>query len=295
MFLIKLIASYIFFPVIFLYTKFLQMKFPIQFYSEEETRAKIIQGGSISRFGDGEFAIALYASMRNQNYNRELAKRLREILSIDMTTTPGFYVAINAAVGTYKGYTIHNVRFWSTFNSTHLPKIYQLLNRGQRYYDACAFRIMDIKYDDINTVKRRIDEIKEIWRNKKLLIVEADFEEQSALGENLCLGVNNDFLSEAADVQRIIAPAKNAYSKYDEILDAICRSYEHDVVLLVLGITATVLAYDLYSRGIRAIDFGQTTRSYVHALEKYFDDEPRGKIISLEEWKSQIIERIEDS
>lgn len=292
---IKRIVSFVFFPLLYLYTKLLQVLFPIKCYSEEETRAKLYKEGSISRIGDGEINIILN---RGGNYfqdqNEQLAKKLKEIMAIDMFTTPRFYVAINPLISTYRGYTLHTIRHWVSFNATRLPQIYWLTRRGQRYYDPIAFRITGNKCDDIDAIKKRIVEVKKIWKDKNVLVVEADLETLLDLGENSCLGVNSDFLSGAISVQRIVVPARNAFSKYDEILDAVCRNYNHDLVLLILGMTATVLAYDLYRKGIRAIDFGQTNSSYLYALEKYFGNEPMGEIITPEEWKKQIIEKIEE-
>lgn len=214
-------------------------------------------------------------------------------MTLDLSTMPEFYVAMPPMLSTYKGYNMHNVIHWSRYNVNRRPKIYRFINNKQWYCDTFAFRIMGLKKDRAMQIKRRMDEVKAIWKGKKILVVEADYQELSKLGENLCLGVNDDFLSGAAEVERIIAPARNAFSKYDEILDSICRNYHHDMVLLILGMTATVLAYDLYLRGIRAIDFGQTSGSYDRAKKTYFSDEPNGKCISIKEWQDQIIERIE--
>lgn len=42
---VKRVLLYILFPIIFLYTKFIQKLFPIKILSEEETRKKILEGG----------------------------------------------------------------------------------------------------------------------------------------------------------------------------------------------------------------------------------------------------------
>ena len=56
--------------------------------------------------------------------------------------------------------------------------------------------------------KKRIQNIKEMWNNIDVLIVE---------GEHTRFGVGNDLLANAKSVERIICPDKNAFNKYDNI------------------------------------------------------------------------------
>ena len=82
-------------------------------------------------------------------------------------------------------------------------------------------------------------------------------------GEYVRSGVGNDLFGDAKSVRRIICPAKNAFEKYDEILNAILDFAEKDdLILISLGPTATVLAYDVYKAGYQAIDFGQLDNEY---------------------------------
>ncbi|MCH5259477.1 MAG: DUF1792 domain-containing protein [Lachnospiraceae bacterium] len=279
-------------PIIYIYTRILQRVFPIKFYSEEYTLQKLIEGGSIGRFGDADLNIALgRGSVRYQEYSETLAGRLREILALDMNTTPGFHVALNPLLNTYHGYTKRSIRFWCVFNSTRLQSIYCLVRKNQIYYDALCFRVAALKEESYEVIEHRISKVKQIWEGKRILIVEGDMGELARLRENTCLGVGSDFLAGAKSIQRIIAPSRNAFAKYDEILETICRCYNHDLVLIVLGMTATVLAYDLYRRGIRAIDFGQTHRTYLQIMENLSGE--AGAKITVEQWKEQIIEKID--
>ena len=281
-----------FMPMLYVYTRILQHMFPIKFYSEEYTLQKLIEGGSISRFGDGEFNIALGRDThRFQKYSETLADRLREIMALDMDTTPGFYVGLCPLLNTYSGYTKHQKNFWTIYNATRLPRIYRLICKGQIYYDHLILRVAGYKEESYEAIEQRISKIQRIWEGKRILIVEGDMDELTHLRENTCLGVGSDFLAGAESVQRIIAPATNAFAKYEEILEAICRCYNHDLVLIVLGMTATVLAYDLYQRGIRAIDFGQTHRTYLQIMKNLHRE--TGTTITQEQWKEQIIERID--
>ena len=59
-----------------------------------------------------------------------------------------------------------------------------------------------------------------------------------------------------------MCPNENAFSYFDEIKNAVIKYWDNQLVLLVLGPTATVLAYELSFRGIRAIDIGNLDMEY---------------------------------
>lgn len=289
-----------FMPMIYVYTRILEHIFPIMIHSEEFTLQKVIEGGSISRIGDGELDIALGHDNEHwfQDFNESLAYRLREIMALDMDTTPGFYVALLPYLNSHgcKEYKDRSyVRRWDSWNATRIPTLYRMICKGQTYYNALCFRpsLREESYEDI---EQRISKIKRIWEGKRILIAEggliaggrADGRTRSV---ESCMGVGNDLLAGAESVQRIIVPPINAFAKYDEILETICRCYNHDLVLLIMGMTASVLAYDLYRRGIRAIDFGQSQRIYVEMLKELHRE--TGEIITKEQWEEQIIERLD--
>ena len=76
------------------------------------------------------------------------------------------------------------------------------------------------------------------------------------------LGVGNDLFGNAGSIQRILAPAENAFSKYPQILDACMEQPEDSLFLLALGPTATVLASDLCKAGRQAVDIGHVDLEY---------------------------------
>lgn len=58
------------------------------------------------------------------------------------------------------------------------------------------------------------------------------------------------------------APNKNAFESYTAILGDLIK-YKKDVTfLIILGPTATVLAYDLTVHGYRALDIGHVGKDY---------------------------------
>ena len=99
-----------------------------------------------------------------------------------------------------------------------------------------------------------IEKIKEIWEKRDVLIVE---------GSRTRMGIGNDLFINAKTIRRIICPDKNAFQKYDEILNKVLKHTErNDLVLCAMGPTATVLAYDLAKKGIQALDLGHIDIEY---------------------------------
>ena len=108
-------------------------------------------------------------------------------------------------------------------------------------------------------------------------------------------------------IQRIICPSENAFDEYDEIFEKILEYGKNKLILLALGPTATVLAYDLYKVGYRAIDIGHVDIEYEWFLRqvtekvkietKYVNEAKDGhdniQDVNDEKYEREIIVRIE--
>ena len=57
-------------------------------------------------------------------------------------------------------------------------------------------------------------------------------------------------------------PQENAFDRYDIILSCIKQYYQGELIILALGMTATVLAYDLAKEKMRALDLGHIDVEY---------------------------------
>ncbi len=208
---------------------------------------------SLTRFGDGEFEMILGRNRpRFQVLDEKLGFRLREVLS---SPVPNLLIAIANNYGDLTQYTDEAADAIRQYMSPMVRKGHMsLLDMNKVYYDAYLSRPYYMYRDkSIETISRKFDHLKEIWAEKKLLIVE---------GAHTRFGVGNDLIDGALDVRRILVPDKNAFSKYDEILKK-SKEYGKDrLVLCIIGPTATVLTYDLAKENFRAIDIGQTDTEY---------------------------------
>ena len=87
-------------------------------------------------------------------------------------------------------------------------------------------------------------------------------------GEKTRVGIGNDLLNNCKSIRRIICPVTNAFSVYDKILESTLKFDKNILILIALGPTATVLAYDLYKHNYRAIDIGHIDIEYELFLRK---------------------------
>lgn len=213
------------------------------------TLDKIISDNlSISRFGDGEYDLIQGKSLKFQEYNNELSKKLKFVLSskLDkhMTCLPDIYSGANELK---EG----SVSFAKETAVSSAPLLKGLANDelyGNAYITRFYIALKESFRDNSYPIQ-----LKRLWENRKLLIIE---------GTQSRLGVGNDLFENAKSIERILCPSTNSFTSYDDILKVIDAHYNNQLVLLALGPTATVLAYDLALKGIQALDIGHVDIEY---------------------------------
>lgn len=221
---------------------------------EETMRCLIEDQASIARFGDGEFE-AMQGRSRHKfqtTIDENLADRLKEVLESDENN---FLIAIADNYGSLASYTNQakrEIRHYMT-RSVRLEHL-DLLKKDRIYYNAYITRPY-VMYKDhfTNAPAIRFERIKQIWSGRKCVFVE---------GSMTGMGVGNDLFQNADSIQRILVPAENAYSKYNQILAACLNQPKSNLFLLAVGPTATVLAYDLHHAGYQAVDVGHIDLEY---------------------------------
>ena len=213
---------------------------------------------SISRYGDGEFKLIKGENLLFQKYDERLAKRLREILISDINN---HIVCIPYQIVETNWLNDRTKYFWDNYLSLNRYKIYKLLDFKKIYYDAFITRFY-MDYKDKEKSKLILKKIFKLWDNKEIVIIE---------GEESRLGVNNDLFDNCKSIQRIICPKNDSYDKYDEILNESIKINKNKLILIALGPTATVLAYDLCKIGYRALDIGHVDIEYEWFLSNAID------------------------
>lgn len=222
--------------------------------SEEETMNYIIHNKcSVSRFGDGEFGIMRNQAIGFQNTNHDLSCQLRYIAG---NPIPGHLVCIPYALRSINGLKEVAKRFWVGEIGIKYMLWYYIF-RKHKIFGSTQISRFYIDYVKDTHAKNIIPLWKKLWNNKKLLIVE---------GRDTRLGYGNDLFNNAISVNRILCPPKDAFAHYNDILQTAINSYkkmgDNTLILIALGPTATILAYDLAKYDIWSIDIGHIDLEY---------------------------------
>ena len=221
--------------------------------SAEDTIDFIINNRcNVSRFGDGEFYVASGASNGFQKPDKRLSRMLRDTLA---TSHKNLLLCIPISLTTIEGLTLHSKLFTTEFIHNHLKDaVMPYVPLDKRYGDSLFTRFYMSKSNKTNRrLRAYVDKLKSLWANQDVLLVEGEFSRN---------GVGNDLFDNAKSLERILCPAKDAFDRYDNILSSIRLHGKGKLVLMALGMTATVLAKDLLDDGIWAIDLGHIDTEY---------------------------------
>ncbi len=229
----------------------------------DQTIDKLIHSEeSFVRFGDAEIRIIEGNTTKFQDYDPALAERLYEILQYKqehiLVGIPDIFDSLGQYTDKSKGFWMEHLFF--------SRKTYLKYCNVDKVYENAFFSRLYYIYKDKEQSEKWFRRVKEIWKNKDIVIVE---------GEGTHTGVGNDLIDTAASVERIICPSLNAYLQYTEIRQA-CFTFERDkLFLLALGNTAKLLVSDLTREGYRAIDIGNLDIEYEWYLNK---DDKKGEV-----------------
>ena len=227
--------------------------------TREETLRKLTdEKMSICRYGDDEFRMAAGRAMSTQKYDAKMHERLKNILE---NPIPSCICAIPGVFGTLKEFSQETKDFWRLNLGWIRKEVFPLIHKepnapssSVRWGNSQISRA----YTDLRdkTIALGIFSMwKRLMQDRNILLVEGRFSR---------LGYGSDLLDGAASVRRVWCPPLNAFASYDEIYEAIIRhASKDDLILLALGGTATILAYDLARNGYWAVDAGNVDVEYV--------------------------------
>lgn len=244
------------------YTNYIYKNFQknckLNILNDKTTIKKIVdEKKSIVRFGDGEFKWILGIEQESfQTYSKEMADRLLEILK--RTNDNKILICIPEGLKRVDNYTESSQLFWKNFVRWYGKKITRFLSKEYNYGNT-NFTRWYIEYSDKSNMDRKIKDLKSIWDGKEILIIE---------GKDTKLGVGNDLFNNCKDITRIIAPSQNAFGQYENILEATKNVEKNKLIIIALGPTATILAFDLAQLGYQALDLGHIDIEYEWYLRK---------------------------
>ncbi|MBP2621176.1 SP_1767 family glycosyltransferase [Streptococcus panodentis] len=216
----------------------------------EQTLDYLLEHGSSAvRFGDGEMDIIAGHSIAYQDYQPELAERLREMMAQE--SSERLIICLSDVFEGLERYLPEARNFWKWHLHHHLLD-YQTICRAPWYGSTFISRPY-IDLVDKSLSAGYFDKLKRLWQDRDLLIVE---------GAASRSGVGNDLFAAAKSIKRIICPSRNAYSRLEDIKAAVREQAGDRLILAMLGPAAKVLVYDLVQEGYRALDIGHIDSEY---------------------------------
>ncbi len=221
-----------------------------QINDPEETIAAITEGRrSICRFGDGEFKLMEGEDIPFQKGSPEIANRLHEVFA---SNNPDILIGIHSCLFKIPSIVLPVVKLFYYLKSAHYRhQVLQLVDPEKTYCSA-EFTQLYMLYEnyDFETYYRKMAQI---WNNRDITII---------CGRGIMDKITHNIFDSAASVEYIYAPSQNAFDSYDDLLKQAKQIDKNRLVIIILGPTATVLAYDLALCGYQALDFGHIFKDY---------------------------------
>ncbi len=219
--------------------------------SKEETTDLIIrERKSFARLGDGEFASIVGQKRWNfQGESELLGRKMQEVLS---STVESLLIGLNPMF--YRNLfdipddDADGVR---AYMQPMVRRLHAQFLDPDRVYGNALFHNIDSDED--------VSRLRKIWNNRDCVFVE---------GVHTRMGVGNDLFDNCASIERILGPAENAIDKYEEIINEASKQPKDKLILIAMGPTATVLAYELAKLGYQAVDIGHIDLIYEAFLRK---------------------------
>lgn len=200
--------------------------------SETETLDAVLAGKSLTRYGDGEFRLAMGGAKNISQVAHPLLRR--ELIDILQTRQNFCLVAIPDMNQLSPKWW-----FWKKYEHTY-PR---MLDHKITYYSQFITRPDSAPVID---VPEFYDRMEGLWRDQEVVLVR---------GSERSLVEGKGTMQLARKVHPVLCARRDAYAEIDRV--------EKDVdalgvkrVLLCAGAMATVLTYRLAKRGFHAIDLG---------------------------------------
>lgn len=263
----------------------------------EKTISYIKRNGvSIARYGDGEMDLMMQS--RPEGY-QELSDTLSEALKdVFRNHSPQLLICMPYPMVSAARFKKHGKKYWKGWalqrQKEVVTEVRKYIRDDYLFGDSFVSRPYS-GYKSTAYSAKLFRLLKELWKDRDLLFVE---------GEDTRLGIGNDLFSNARSIRRILAPSKNAFGVYSQILESILANWTGELILLALGPTATVLASDLSKKGIQALDVGHidiqyewflSGEAYIPVAQKYVNEIIGGDVVSAcddQEYLSQIIAEV---
>lgn len=218
---------------------------------EECVHFVITNKASIARIGDGELAVIYGNNLSFQNKNEKLGRMIRKVLE---STDKNLLVCIPDTFQHLERYNQVEISFWEAHHYFNRKRWYKSLQGDKKYGNTFLSRFYSMEFNKALSANR-IKLLKQLWDNRDIIFIE---------GKDTKMGVGNDLFDNAKSIHRVLCPSRNAFDKYDNIVEKVLSIpyNENNLYILALGPTATVMAADLHRHGLQALDMGHMDIEY---------------------------------
>lgn len=211
---------------------------------EDTTLDQVISGRSITRYGDGEFRLAMGGKSNVSQVNDpKLQEELRDIL---ITRQKFCLIAIPVM-------DPHSPKWW--FWGKYQNKYPRMLDHKITYYSQFITRPDSAPHIDVPSF---YDRMESLWRGREVVLVR---------GSDRSLVEGQGTMQLASKVHPVMCSRRDAYREIDRV-EAEVLALNVNRVLLCAGAMATVLAYRLAKKGLHAIDLGHIGYLWRHYERK---------------------------
>lgn len=210
--------------------------------NENDTLDAVLSGKSITRYGDGEFRLAMGGAKNVSQVNDPTLRR--ELIDILITPQKFCLVAI-------PDMNDQSPKWW--FWGKYVNKYPKLLNAKMTYYSQFITRPDSAPWID---VPEFYDRMESLWRDQEVVLVRGS--ERSLVEERGTMQL-------AKKTHTVLCARRDAYQEIDRIESEVL-ALNVNRVLLCAGAMATVLTYRLAKKGLHAIDLG-----HIGYLWRYYD------------------------
>lgn len=211
------------------------------------------RGGSIVRFGDGEFLILEGNGAPDyQEFSKELQKSLTEVFKSDLENLLVCVPSCIKGGEDYERLTTDAAYYWSRFLVHHKAWLTRNVDCNKLYGDTEISRpwIDILKKDHASYI---FESFKELFANRDIVIIE---------GRYTRFGCGNNLLSKAKSISRILGPEKNAYDRHKQIIDCLLNLPKSSLMVVSLGPAGKVITYELVKQGYQVLDLGHLDIEY---------------------------------
>jgi len=247
-------------PVAYFLGKLKLKKYEAEYPSVLSTSATldkiILEKKSVARIGDGELKLIQGIGLGEKGDRAEyqvfdalLAKKLKHIIDNPIDECLLCIIPFRLGHDDIKNYA-KGLSYWENFWLSAWPGAKQYYDSNYLYGNACISRIDCFK-------ENALHKIKSIWQGRKALFV---------VGEDSHWVDEPRLFGNVQQAQHIVVNGRSSFSSYDQTLSAI-REYDTSwLVLLAIGPTSKVLAYELSKLGYQALDIGHMPNCYLQSI-----------------------------